>query len=169
MEQVARAAAKREREAHWAWRAASVGQLERTLRWRSPGVAASLAQTRDALWAKQVAADSHSRSHRSKLSSSPSPSPSPARVAASGARLNGQSVGAPWQKPESGAADGQAAEPVPSAPADGSGSAADAGEARGASRGGSSSRKGLGGQGFRTDPALEQPRTQADQSDGGMP
>ena len=141
-EQVARAAAKREREAHWAWRAASVGQLERTLRWRSPGVAASLAQTRDALWAQQAAAPRPS----------PGPSASPAREAAcdvphvSG---RGSSMGMPLRQREAGAARGT----VPSASVDGA-----CANAEGAG-------KVLGGQEFRTDLAAI---TQADCSDGGV-
>jgi hypothetical protein len=54
--QAARQAARRERAAQWAWAAAGVGQMERTLRAQSPGVAASLAHTRDALWQAQRAA-----------------------------------------------------------------------------------------------------------------
>lgn len=53
--QAARQAAKRERALQWAWRAGNVGQLERTLRQRSPGVASALAHTRDALWQAQRA------------------------------------------------------------------------------------------------------------------
>jgi len=54
--QAARQAARRERAAQWAWAAAGVDQMERTLRAQSPGVAASLAHTRDALWQAQRAA-----------------------------------------------------------------------------------------------------------------
>ena len=151
---MARAAAKREREAHWAWRAASVGQLERTLRWRSPGVAASLAQTRDALWAQQAAA--HSRSRGPWPRPSPGPSSSLAREAAcdvphvSG---RGPSTRMPLRQREAGAARGQAVGSVPSASVDGA-----CANAEGA-------RKVLGGEGFRTDLAAI---TQADCSDGGV-
>ena len=169
---MARAAAKREREAHWAWRAASVGQLERTLRWRSPRVAASLAQTRDALWAQQAAAHSLSRGPWPRPGPSPSPSPSSSSVpeAAGGVphvNVRGRSIGLPLRQREPGAASGQAAAPVPSASAGGACAEADAEGARvPASHGGGSSRKVLSSEGLQSDLAVRHARTQADCSDG---
>ena len=169
---MARAAAKREREAHWAWRAANVGQLERTLRWRSPGVAASLAQTRDALWEQQLAARGriYSPGPRPRPRPSPSSSPDPA----CGHPLNGESTGALRRQREPGAA-----EAVPYASVDNGCAGADAEGAGGAPpQGGSagtaqrrlgSSRSVVGSEVAWEDPTrLEPPRTQAARSGGGV-
>ena len=98
--QAARQAARRERAAQWAWAAAGVGQMERTLRAQSPGVAASLAHTRDALWQAQRAAQA-ARLAALRAARAGDPAAASAAAAAPGrsggipAPAGGRKVGAP--------------------------------------------------------------------------